>query len=48
MCERLAALGVKGFWNFSNMELELPAYDVQIENVHMGDSLMRLCYKLTQ
>lgn len=48
MCEHLASLGVKGFWNFSNMELELPSYDVQIENVHMGDSLMRLCYKLTQ
>ena len=48
MCERLAELGVRGFWNFSNMELELPSYDVQIENVHMGDSLMRLCYKLTR
>ncbi|MBQ9940319.1 MAG: redox-sensing transcriptional repressor Rex [Clostridia bacterium] len=48
MCERLAELNVKGFWNFSNMELELPGYDVQIENVHMGDSLMKLCYRLTQ
>ncbi len=49
MCERLARLGVRGFWNFSNMELELPTYnDVHIENVHMGDSLMKLCYKLTQ
>lgn len=49
MCERLAKLGVRGFWNFSNVELELPEFDnVHIENVHMGDSLMKLCYKLTQ
>ncbi|MBE6688686.1 MAG: redox-sensing transcriptional repressor Rex [Ruminococcaceae bacterium] len=48
MCEKLAKLGVKGFWNFSNMELKLPDYDVQIENMHMGDSLMKLCYKLTR
>ncbi len=49
MCERLAKLGVRGFWNFSNMELKLPDYPgVHIENMHMGDSLMKLCYELTR
>ena len=43
---RLARVGVKGFWNFANTELRLPEFDVHIENVHMGDSLMQLCYHL--
>ncbi len=43
MCQRLTALGIKGFWNFSNMELDSIA-GVAIENVHLGDSLMKLCY----
>ena len=44
---RLASAGVKGFWNFSNAELSLPDYpDVIIENVHLGDSLMALCYEI--
>ena len=45
--ESLAKAGVKGFWNFSNAELSLENYpDVIIENVHLGDSLMALCYSL--
>lgn len=43
----LAEAGVKGFWNFSNMELKLKGYDVIVENMHMGDSLMMLCYNLS-
>ena len=46
---RLAAAGVKGIWNFSNQELTLPDYpDVIIENMHMGDSLMMLCYAMKE
>ena len=45
--ESLAKAGVKGFWNFSNAELSLENYpEVIIENVHLGDSLMALCYSL--
>lgn len=44
----LADAGVKGFWNFSNMELELDNFDVIVENMHMGDSLMTLCYNLNK
>ena len=44
----LARAGVRGFWNFSNMELTLPDYPVKIENIHLGDTLMTLCYELTQ
>lgn len=47
--ESLAEAGVNGFWNFSNAELSLENYpDVIIENVHLGDSLMALCYALRQ
>lgn len=42
--QKLASYGVKGFWNFSNMELDIP--HACVENMHMGDSLMLLCYSL--
>lgn len=48
VAEMLAKAGVKGFWNFSNMELSLPQYDVKIENIHLGDTLMTLCYELAK
>ena len=46
VAKRLAKVGVKGFWNFANTELRLENPDIYIENVHMGDSLMQLCYQL--
>jgi len=47
VAEKLAENGIWGFWNFANMELSLPSYpNVKIENVHVGDSLMRLCYAM--
>ena len=46
--ELLAKAGIRGFWNFSNMELHLPEYDVKIENIHLGDTLMTLCYELAK
>ncbi|HBN82501.1 MAG TPA: redox-sensing transcriptional repressor Rex [Clostridiales bacterium] len=45
IADRLGRLGVKGLWNFSPMDLELP-YDIEIENVHLSDSLMVLGYKI--
>ncbi len=45
----LAQSGIKGFWNFSNAELSLKEYpEIHIENVHLGDSLMALCYELAK
>ena len=47
VAKRLAALGIRGIWNFSNMELTLPDHpDTVIENMYMGDSLMLLCYAM--
>ena len=42
----MTAAGVRGIWNFANMELSLPDTDAIVENVHLGDSLMTLCYSL--
>ena len=41
-----ASAGVKGIWNFANMELKLDNPDVIVENIHLGDSLMTLCYEI--
>ncbi len=43
---KMADAGVRAFWNFANMELKLPAPELIVENVHLGDSLMTLCYEL--
>ena len=40
--------GIRGFWNFSHYDLSLVYDDVIMENVHMSDSLMTLCYRITQ
>lgn len=42
----LVALGIQGFWNFSHFDLSVPYPDVICENVHLGDSLMSLGYRL--
>ena len=42
----MARAGVKGIWNFANTELELDCDSVTVENIHLGDSLMRLCYEI--
>ena len=38
--------GVSGIWNFANMELKLSEPGVIVENIHLGDSLMKLTYEL--
>lgn len=46
IAEQLIKLGVKGFWNFSHADIAVCHPDVWVENVHFGDSLMTLCYKI--
>jgi redox-sensing transcriptional repressor len=38
--------GVRGIWNFANMELKIEDPRVIVENIHLGDSLMKLCYEV--
>ncbi len=42
----LEAAGVHGIWNFTGKELKASEETTVIENVHLGDSLMTLCYRL--
>ena len=41
----LAEWGIKGIWNFSPVDLDVPK-GVSVENVHLTDSLMTLIYKI--
>ena len=44
---RLMGLGVKGFWNFTNIELTSDNPDVKFENIHFADSLLILSYRIS-
>ena len=44
---RLHALGVKNYWNFSHYDLTIDFDDIIVENVHLNDSLMILCYRIS-
>lgn len=46
IANQLINLGVKGFWNFSHFDLAFERPDVVVENMHLGDSLMTLSYRL--
>lgn len=43
---QLADCGIKGIWNFAHVDLRLPGH-IQVENVHLSDSLMKLSYNLS-
>ena len=45
LAERVANSGVKGLWNFSPMDIQIDR-DIEIENVHLTDSLMVLGYMI--
>ena len=46
--DRLIRLGVRGFWNFTNVELSSEVENVRFEDVHFADSLLTLSYRITE
>ena len=42
----LKTTSVKGIWNFTGKDLELQSSHIAVEDVHIGDSLMTLCYDM--
>ena len=46
IADRLVACGVKGLWNYMGVELKYNRREIVVENVHLGDSLMILNYKI--
>lgn len=47
VAERLARQDIKGIWNFAHIDLNLPK-GIQVENVHLSDSLMKLTYNINR
>ena len=43
VAEKLVEYNIKAIWNFAHVDLNVPEY-VQVENVHLSDSLMKLSY----
>lgn len=48
MATRLIELGIKGFWNFTNVELSTDQPDVFFEDVHFVDTLLTLSYRISR
>lgn len=45
---RLIDLGIKGFWNFTNVELSSHEPDVFFEDIHFVDTLLTLSYRISR
>lgn len=45
--EHLYKLGIRNFWNFSHYDISMKYTDTVVENVHLNDSLMTLCYRMS-
>ena len=48
LADRLIALGVKGFWNFTNVELSTQTKGVFFEDIHFVDTLLTLSYRISR
>ncbi len=46
VAEQLVSYGIKGIWNFAHVDLPVPE-GIQVESVHLSDSLMKLSYNLS-
>lgn len=47
LAEHLYHLGIRCFWNFSHYDIAMEYPDAVAENVHLNDSLMTLCYRIS-
>ncbi len=48
LVERLYNSGVKNFWNFTHYDIQGDYPDVIVENVHLSDMMMTLCYSMNE
>ncbi|MDE6148654.1 MAG: redox-sensing transcriptional repressor Rex [Ruminococcus sp.] len=44
IADKLVSMGIKAFWNFSHYDLSIDYDNIVVQNVHLGDSLLRLTY----
>lgn len=47
LVDTLVNNGIKAIWNFAHVDLDVPE-GVQVENVHLSDSLMKLSYNISR
>lgn len=47
LVDTLVDNGIKAIWNFAHVDLDVPE-GVQVENVHLSDSLMKLSYNISR
>ena len=45
VADRLVQNGIRAIWNFAHVDLNVPD-GIQVENVHLSDSLMKLSYNI--
>lgn len=45
VAERLVQTGIRAIWNFAHVDLNVPK-GIEVENVHLSDSLMKLSYNI--
>lgn len=48
LIDKLYACGIRSYWNFSHFDISKKYEEVVVENVHLSDSLMTLCYMMNQ
>ncbi len=47
VAEKLVGNGIRAIWNFAHVDLNVPE-GIQVENVHLSDSLMKLSYNINR
>lgn len=47
VADRLVQNGIRAIWNFAHVDLNVPE-GIQVENVHLSDSLMKLSYNISR
>lgn len=48
LTDQLVKLGVKGFLNFTHYDLTVNHPEITVENIHLGDKLLTLSYRLKE
>ena len=48
LADQLIDLGIRGFWNFTNVELSTEVPGVFFEDVHFVDTLLTLSYRISR
>ena len=48
LADKLISLGIRGFWNFTNVELNTEVEGVFFEDIHFVDTLLTLSYRISR